>query len=122
MDSIISFADIGEFIDRPVKTYSSGMQARLAFSIAAQLDADIIILDEILSVGDSNFREKCMKHMYKLKADKKTILLVSHNMGVIENFCDRALLIQSGGIKRIGEPLSVIQEYTKSLKATAKIS
>ncbi len=120
LDAIVSFADIGEFIDRPVKTYSSGMQARLAFSIAAQLDADIIILDEILSVGDSNFREKCMKHMYKLKADKKTILLVSHNMGVIESFCDRALLIQSGSIKIVGNPLEVIQEYSKSLKSDSE--
>ncbi len=120
LQSIIEFSDIGEFVHLPVKTYSSGMQARLAFSIAAQLDADIIILDEILSVGDAAFREKCMKHMYKLKADGKTIVLVSHNMGVIESFCDRALLIQSGKIAGIGEPLVVIQEYLNSLKSDSE--
>lgn len=114
---IVEFADIGDFIEQPVKTYSSGMQARLAFSVAAQLDAEIIILDEILSVGDAAFREKCMRHMQRLKSDGKTILLVSHNMGVIENFCDRAMLIKNGNLEEIGQPLAVIQSYMDSVRS-----
>ena len=120
LESIIEFAEIGDFIDQPVKTYSSGMQARLAFSVAAQLDADVVILDEILSVGDAGFREKCMNHMRKMKFSGKTILLVSHNMGVIENFCDRAMLIQAGALAAIGDPADVVKQYLAGIDSSVE--
>src|SRR5690606_24779355 len=115
-DQIVEFSEIADFIDAPVKTYSSGMNARLAFAVAAQLDPEILILDEVLSVGDAAFRSKCVDTMNRLKAQGRTILLVSHNMGAIQSYCDRCMLIQAGGLGAIGEPSDVIQTYLSSFQ------
>lgn len=120
-DEIVEFSEIGDFIDEPVKTYSSGMQARLAFSVAAHMESDVLMLDEILSVGDAGFRDKCMNHMQMMKAHGRTIVLVSHNMGVMESFCDRVMLIQSGKCRAVGDPKEVISIYMESFKAHADL-
>ncbi|MEM7042235.1 MAG: ABC transporter ATP-binding protein [Pseudomonadota bacterium] len=113
-DGIAEFADIGEQLDEPVKTYSSGMRARLAFAVAAQLDSDIVMLDEVLSVGDAGFRQRCLDVVRNMKRGGRTILLVSHNMSAIDNFCDRAMVIRGGGIADLGEPKAVIRNYLDS--------
>ena len=113
-DGIADFADIGEQLDEPVKTYSSGMRARLAFAVAAQLDSDIVMLDEVLSVGDAGFRQKCLDVVREMKRQGRTILLVSHNMSAIDNFCDRAMVIRGGEIADLGEPKAVIRNYLDS--------
>lgn len=111
-DAIAEFAEIGDAIDMPVKTYSSGMRARLAFAVAAQLRSDVVILDEILSVGDAGFRERSLDVIRQMKRDGRTVLLVSHSMSAIENFCDRAMLIREGAIACSGDPTTVTREYT----------
>lgn len=118
IEDIIEFAEIGNYIDFPIRQYSSGMQARLAFSVAAHLDPEILILDEVLAVGDISFSKKCLNVMHSFKESGRTILIVSHNLGTIKNFCDRALLIQSGAVKAIGEPVDVIDEYVSSFQKT----
>lgn len=120
-DQIVEFSEIEDFIDAPVKTYSSGMQARLAFSVAAQLESDVLLLDEILSVGDAGFREKCMHHMHMMKTHGRTIVLVSHNMGVMESFCDRVMLIQGGECRAIGDPREVTQMYMESFRSNTDL-
>lgn len=110
-NAIAEFAEIGDAIDMPVKTYSSGMRARLAFAVAAQLRSEVVILDEILSVGDAGFRERSLDVIRQMKRDGRTVLLVSHSMSAIENFCDRALLIREGAIASSGDPAAVTREY-----------
>lgn len=109
--SIIEFADIGDFINEPVKTYSSGMFIRLAFAVAINVEADIIIIDEALAVGDIFFRQKCYAKLNELKASGKTIILVSHGMNEVEQFCDRALLISHGHQIMLGKSDVVVQKY-----------
>lgn len=99
---IVDFAELKEFMDQKLKNYSSGMQVRLAFSIAIRAQGDILLLDEVLAVGDSAFQQKCYDYFNQLKKEKKTIILVSHNMQAVEQFCDRALLIDKGRIVKIG--------------------
>lgn len=111
---IADFADIGEFIDRPVKTYSSGMYIRLAFAAAVSVQPEILIVDEALSVGDIFFQQKCMAHMKKMMAGC-TIVLVSHDMHSIVNLCDRALLLENGRAAFAGDPVEAVNEYTKLL-------
>ncbi|MGI9421512.1 MAG: ABC transporter ATP-binding protein [Geminicoccaceae bacterium] len=113
-DDIVDFADIGPSLDLPVRNYSSGMRARLAFSVAAQLSSDIVMLDEVLSVGDAGFRQKSLDVIRSMKRDGRTILLVSHNMSAIDNFCDRAMVIADGGMTDLGEPKTVIRRYLDS--------
>ena len=115
-DEIVEFADIGEAIDMPVKNYSTGMRARLAFSVATRLESDIVMLDEVLAVGDAGFREKCLDVVRTMKRKQRTILLVSHSMDAIDNFCDRAMTLQNGGIGSIGEPFDVIKSYLDTYK------
>jgi ABC-type polysaccharide/polyol phosphate transport system ATPase subunit len=110
LKSIIDFADIGEFINQPVKTYSSGMFARLAFAVAINIDPDILIVDEALSVGDIRFQQRCFRKMEEFK-ETKTILLVSHDLGAITKFCDRVIWIEHGEVMAIGEPLSIVKQY-----------
>jgi lipopolysaccharide transport system ATP-binding protein len=111
IDTIIHFADIGDFINEPVKTYFSGMFIRLAFAVAINVDAEIIIIDEALAVGDIFFRQKCYAKLNELKAEGKTIILVSHGMNEVEQFCDRALLLSHGKQLMLDQSGEVVQKY-----------
>lgn len=109
---IISFADLGDFIDRPVKTYSSGMHSKLAFSITAILETDIMLIDEVLSVGDAKFKKKSYNKMEELiNDDKRTVLIVSHSLGTLKKLCNKVLWLHEGRIKKIGDPEEIINEY-----------
>jgi ABC-type polysaccharide/polyol phosphate transport system ATPase subunit len=112
--SIIDFADIGEFIDAPVKQYSSGMYTRLAFAVATEVDPDILVIDEILAVGDAPFQAKCFDRLQRFRASGKTILFVSHAMGQIVDFCDRAILLDKGIMVADGRPEEVAELYMAS--------
>lgn len=111
IDDIIAFSELEEFIDNPVRTYSSGMYMRLAFSVAINVDADILLIDEILAVGDAGFQSKCFNHLKRIKANGTTIVIVSHSMGQIEQICDRTIWIHNGFIKAEGKPKDVDMEY-----------
>ncbi len=114
---IIEFADIGDFIYKPVKTYSSGMHSKLAFAITAILETDIILIDEVLSVGDAAFKEKSYNKMKELIGDdNRTVVIVSHSLDTIKNLCDEVLWLHNGEIKKIGDPDSVIEEYKKFME------
>ena len=110
-DEIIEFADIGDFIYQPVKSYSSGMFARLAFAVAINIDPDILIVDEILSVGDVGFQVKCMAKFEEFKKAGKTILYVSHGLGTVKKFCDRAIWLQRGEVMDDGNSVIVVERY-----------
>lgn len=110
---IIDFAEIGEFIDRPVRTYSSGMHSKLAFAITAMLETDIMLVDEVLSVGDERFKKKSLAKMKELINDKnRTVVIVSHSIPTLKELCDRVLWIHDGEMKEIGEPAEVLKHYT----------
>ena len=111
LQQIIAFADIGNYIDQPVKTYSSGMFVRLAFSIVANIDPDILIIDEILGVGDAGFQTKCFERIEDFRRRGKTILLVSHSMDNVRKLCDRAMLVHGGRLLEDGPPDRVIGRY-----------
>lgn len=113
---ILDFADIGEFIDQPVKTYSSGMMVRLAFAVIAHVDADILIVDEALSVGDAFFQQKCMRFMREF-IKEHTVLFVSHDTNAVVNFCQRGVLLEKGDVKKQGMAKEVVQQYLKDLYA-----
>ena len=115
LDDILSFADIGDFIHQPVKTYSSGMFARLAFAVAVNVDPDILIVDEVLSVGDMRFQQKSIRKMNEFREKDKTILFVTHDNGVVNNFCTRALWIENGRIIKDGAPEDVTKKYTSHM-------
>jgi ABC-type polysaccharide/polyol phosphate transport system ATPase subunit len=108
---MIEFAELGDFIDVPVKQYSSGMYMRLAFSIATEVDPDILLIDEILAVGDGGFRQKCFDRIRQFRAAGKTILYVSHDLGGVREFCDRALLVHNGQLVEDGAADSVTSRY-----------
>ena len=110
-DQIVSFADIGEFLDRPVKTYSSGMSVRLAFAVQAQIEPDILIVDEALAVGDAKFQIKCFNHLKKLKDNGTSILLVTHSTEQIVSHCNHALLLDEGRVRAMGAPRTVVNQY-----------
>lgn len=114
LDKIIEFSELEEFIDNPVRTYSSGMYMRLAFSIAINVNADILLVDEILAVGDQHFQEKCIDKMKELKSQGKTMVFVSHALGQVQELCDRAVWICEGKIKMDGVPSEVIDAYLAS--------
>lgn len=113
LDDIIAFSELGSFIDTPVRTYSSGMYMRLAFSVAINVDADIILIDEILAVGDQRFQEKCMNKMQELKKMGKTMVFVSHSKEAVEFLCDRSIWINNGEIQKDGKTEEVLKEYIK---------
>ncbi|MGG7153516.1 ABC transporter ATP-binding protein, partial [Clostridium neonatale] len=115
LNNIIEFADIGEFIDQPVKTYSSGMFVRLAFAVAINIEPEILIVDEALSVGDVFFQAKCYKKFEDFKKEGKTILFVSHDLGSIGKYCDRVVLLNKGTKLCEGDPKEVIDIYKKVL-------
>jgi lipopolysaccharide transport system ATP-binding protein len=110
-DEIVEFADVGPFIDTPVKRYSSGMQLRLAFSVAAHLEPEILIVDEVLSVGDMAFQQKCLDRMEGASREGRTIVFISHNLAAVRNLCDRAMLLSRGKVSAIGGVGEVIREY-----------
>lgn len=111
LDDIIAFSELKEFIDNPVRTYSSGMYMRLAFSVAINVDADILLIDEILAVGDANFQAKCFNKLREIKASGTTIVIVSHSLGQIEQICDRSIWIRDGHIEMEGKPKDVHLQY-----------
>lgn len=113
LDEIIDFSELGEFIDNPVRTYSSGMYMRLAFSIAVNVDAEILLIDEILAVGDQHFQDKCFAKMKELKKSSKTIVIVTHDLNAVKNLCDRAVWIYEGKLKMDGNVEEVVDEYLK---------
>lgn len=112
-DDIVRFAEIGRFMDQKLKNYSSGMQVRLAFSIAIRAKSDILLLDEVLAVGDEAFQQKCIDVFESYKANKQTIVLVTHDMEIVRRFCTRAMLLDSGQIIDIGEPTKVAGKYNR---------
>src|SRR5260370_2804462 len=112
-DRIIDLAEVRPFMDVPVKRYSSGMFVRRGFSIAAHLEADILLLDEVLAVGDASFQEKCAKRFQDLKRAGTTIIFVSHDLSAVERLCDRVLLLNRGEIAANGPPRQVIAEYQR---------
>ena len=111
LDQIIEFAELGDFIDNPVRTYSSGMYMRLAFSIAINVDAEILLIDEILAVGDQHFQDKCFAKLHELKESDKTIVIVTHNLEQVKELCNRAIWIKDGKIEMDGNPKEVVDKY-----------
>ena len=116
IEDIINFSELGDFIDNPVRTYSSGMYMRLAFSIAINVNADILLIDEILAVGDQHFQEKCYTKLMSLRESGKTIVIVSHNLESVKQLCDRAIWIFDGKVRMDGECKKIINEYLKVCK------
>lgn len=116
IDAIIEFSELGNYIDNPVRTYSSGMYMRLAFSVAINVDANILLIDEILAVGDQHFQDKCFQKLTELKNSDKTIVIVSHSLESIKQLCTRAIWINNGKVQFDGEPTMVIDEYLKECK------
>lgn len=118
-DDIVSFSGLEEFMDTPVKRYSSGMFVRLGFAIAMHSNPDIFLIDESLSVGDAEFREKCLERVRQHQRSGGTIILVSHDMNTISEFCDRALFLEGGNLLFDGSPAAAIAHYQESLSASA---
>jgi ABC-type polysaccharide/polyol phosphate transport system ATPase subunit len=116
---ILEFADIGEFVDVPVKQYSSGMMARLAFSVSAEVDPDILVIDEILAVGDAMFQAKCFEKLEAFRERGKTILFVSHAPAQVLSLCNRAVLLDAGRLVLDGSPTEVIERYLPSSVKTS---
>lgn len=116
-DDIVEFAELERFMDQKLKNYSSGMQVRLAFSMAVRANADILLIDEVLAVGDADFQKKCFDYFKKLKREKKTVIFVSHNMKAVEEFCDRGVLIEGGLIVAEGEPKKIGKKYLELFKS-----
>lgn len=111
LDEIIEFSELGEFIDNPVRTYSSGMYMRLAFSIAINVDAEILLIDEILAVGDQHFQDKCFSKLEELKKSDKTIVIVTHSLDQVKRLCTRAIWIKDGEVELDGDPNEVVDKY-----------
>ena len=116
LDQIIEFSELRDFIDNPVRTYSSGMYMRLAFAVAINVDADILLVDEILSVGDQHFQAKCIEKMKELRKEGKTMVFVTHSLGAAKELCDRAVWLNKGIIKKDGQTDDVIKEYIEETK------
>jgi lipopolysaccharide transport system ATP-binding protein len=114
-DAIVEFSGVDKFLDTPVKYYSSGMYVRLAFSVAAHMEPDILIVDEVLAVGDAEFQKKCLGKMEEVtKKDGRTVLFVSHNLLTVQNFCTRTILLENGKVKAIGDTKDVVEQYVNS--------
>ena len=122
LDAIIEFAELQAFVDTPVKRYSSGMYARLGFSVAVHADPDVLLVDETLSVGDTAFQEKCMAKMTEFKQAGVTIVLVSHALDVVQRFCDRAILLEDGHIAAEGAAAGVVEEYRRRSGTAAPVN
>jgi ABC-2 type transport system ATP-binding protein len=116
-DEIAAFADIGEFMDQPIRTYSSGMRSRLGFAVAVNVDPDILVLDEALSAGDAAFKKKALQRMYDLRDSGTTVLFVSHSMGMVKKFCTEAVLLHKGRLMTSGDPGEVADRYRELLES-----
>ena len=116
LNDIIEFSELERFIDNPVRTYSSGMYMRLAFSVAINVNADILLIDEILSVGDEHFQNKCIQKMLDLKEENKTMVFVTHSMGTVKKICNRAVWLQNGKIELDGDVDNVIERYVQATR------
>ena len=116
LEEIIDFSELRNYIDNPVRTYSSGMYMRLAFSVAINVDADILLIDEILSVGDEHFQNKCIQKMLDLKNEKKTMVFVTHSMETVKKLCDRAVWLRNGKIELDGDVSQVVEKYVEATK------
>ena len=112
-ESVIEFAELGEFVELKLKNYSSGMHVRLAFAVMVQVDADVLLIDEVLAVGDAAFQQKCYDTLQRKREEGRTVLFVTHDMHTVERTCDRALLLDRGGIVEIGDPTIVAREYNR---------
>lgn len=110
-DSIVDFSELADFIDSPVRTYSSGMYMRLGFAVAIHVQPEILLIDEVLAVGDTAFQKKCMNKILELKAQKKTVVFVSHDLGSVEELCDEAVWLEKGRVVQIGTPRRIIDAY-----------
>jgi len=110
-DGVLEFAELEDFVDLRLKNYSSGMLVRLAFSVMIQVDADVLLIDEVLAVGDASFQQKCFDEFARLRRENRTVVLVTHDMGSVERFCDRAMLLEKGCVADIGEPRPVSMNY-----------
>jgi len=117
-DEIVDFAELRDFIDAPVKTYSSGMYMRLGFAVAIHVDPDVLLVDEVLAVGDEGFTHKCLDKFAEFKRRGKTILLVTHSLGLVERFCDEALWMDGGSMKGLGDPKRVVGAYITDVQAS----
>jgi len=119
-DEIVEFAELADFMDMPVKRYSSGMYIRLGFAIAVHSDPNVLLVDEVLSVGDGPFQDKCIRKMREIQARGVTIVLVSHSMALVEQFCHAGLLLHEGKVIAEGETANVIREYEAIVSPTAE--
>jgi len=117
---IVEFAELGRFMDQKLKNYSSGMQVRLAFAMATRSEADILLVDEVLAVGDADFQRKCFDYFRELKRKKKTVVFVSHDMNAIREYCDRVVLLEDSNLRKIGHAEEISQEYAKLFMADTK--
>ena len=117
-DEIVDFAELRDFIDAPVKTYSSGMYLRLGFAVAIHVDPDVLLVDEVLAVGDEGFTHKCLDKFAEFKRRGKTILLVTHSLGLVERFCDEALWLDGGRMKGMGDPKRVVGAYITDVEVS----
>lgn len=121
MNEIIEFSELGKFIDKPVSSYSSGMHSRLAFAITAILDTDILLVDEVLSVGDARFKKKSHKKMKELIMDKdRTVIMISHNLDTLKSMCDRVIWMHQGEINMVGKPKEVLDKYNEFMTSGVK--
>jgi ABC-type multidrug transport system ATPase subunit len=112
-DEIIEFAELEEFVDLKLKNYSSGMAVRLGFSVAIQVDAEVVLVDEVLAVGDASFQQKCFAEFDRMKTERRTILFVTHDMGAVERFCDRGLVLERGRVADMGVPEQITRTYNE---------
>ncbi len=115
LDSIVEFAGIGSFLDVPVKWYSSGMYVRLGFAVAAHLEADVLLVDEVLAVGDAEFQARCLRRIQELRERGTTIIFISHDLGTVERMCRRALLLRRGGVVAEGDARDVVTQYQRTV-------
>src|SRR4029077_19960305 len=113
-DAIVDFSGVEQFIDTPIKRYSSGMRLRLGFAVAAHLDPDVLVVDEVLAVGDAGFQKKCIKAMDGLRSSGRTVFFVSHNLAAVENLCSRGIWLDAGSIQMDGAAKEVILSYMRS--------
>src|SRR5436190_999833 len=120
-DDIVDFAELKEFIDAPVKTYSSGMYMRLGFAVAIHVNPDVLLVDEVLAVGDEGFTHKCLDKFAELRRLGKTILLVTHSLGLVDRFCDHALWLDEGRVKAHGDPRRVVDAYLAAVEKSEEV-
>lgn len=118
-DAIVGFAEVGAFLDTPVKRFSSGMKLRLGFAVAAHLESEIMLVDEILAVGDENFKKQSLARMRSVAASGRTVILVSHDMRIVQSLCDRVVLLRNGRVELIGDPDETVNAYLGGAATTA---